>query len=251
MSLEFLGKTVVITGGTSGIGLATVKRFVDAGAYVLATGQAQTKRVAEEMKQWTRCKFVESDISSMADLDALVATFKNEFKSEKLDVLVSNAGIAPFQAIGDVSRSGVDETFAINTIGPLFLVQKFLPFLDYGSRIVFTTSALSAQRVAGCSVYSATKAALVAIMETLAIELAPKGISVNAVSPGPIDTMIHRSHGLSDAQRDGLKASIIQKIPAARYGQPEEVARAIFFLASEEAAYCRGTNLAMDGGWRA
>lgn len=239
---DYAGKRVVITGGTSGIGLATARVLVDGRARVLVTGR--TPSSLETAKAALGPDAVVLAADAVTGIDALAERAAAEFGA--VDLLVLNAGIAPTGTIEDTDPRTYDELFAVNTRAPFFTVQRFLPLLPSGSAVVLTTSVSNAKGIATTSVYSATKAALRSMTRTFARELIDRGIRVNAVSPGPIDTgILERTMPAAEA-RAFLEQGAATN-PMGRFGEPEEVARAILYLGFD-ATYTTGTELVVDGG---
>lgn len=239
---DYTDKRVVITGGTNGIGLATAKAMVDKGARVLVTG-----RTPESLKNALATLGPEAIVvasDAVADIDALVRRAADELGG--VDLLVLNAGGTASSIVEDTTESLYDNLFELNTKAPYFTLQKFLPLLPAGSAVVLTTSVSNTKGIATTSVYSATKAALRSMTRTFARELVDRGIRVNAVSPGPIDTGILERTMPADAARQFLE-QIKATNPMQRFGEPEEVAKAIIFLGFE-ATYTTGTELLVDGG---
>ena len=239
------GKTAVITGGTSGIGLATAKLFLREGAKVLVTGRTPKTLDSARAELGDGAIVVHSDAASLTDIEALAGKVKEAFGS--LDVLFSNAGLARPAPFEQMSEAVYDEMFALNAKGPYFTVQKLLPLMTEGSAVVLTTSVANEMGVPQVSAYGAAKAALRSFARTLAAELLPRGIRVNAVSPGPIATPILGKIGLPKEMIDQFTAQMQEDNPMKRFGQPEEVARAVAFLAFE-ATYTTGAEIVVDGG---
>jgi NAD(P)-dependent dehydrogenase (short-subunit alcohol dehydrogenase family) len=240
------GKVAVVTGGNSGIGLATAKRLQDEGARVAISGRNQ-QTLDEAVKTiGNGVLAVQSDVSNFKDVDKLFAQVSR--KLGKIDVLFVNAGVAKFGAFAETSESTYDEQFDINIKGAYFTIQKALPFLNDGASIIVNTSVAGHKGTAGTSAYSATKAALRSLARTTAAELAGRGIRVNAVAPGPIVTPIFGRTGLPKEAVDEFAKEIIANVPMKRFGQPEEVASAVAFLASQDASYITGVELNVDGG---
>jgi NAD(P)-dependent dehydrogenase (short-subunit alcohol dehydrogenase family) len=238
------GKVAVITGGDSGIGLATAQRLVADGAYVFITGRRQ-RALDDAVKQiGQNVTAVAGDVSQLADLDHLLATVQ-ELKG-RIDILFANAGIAGGAPLGAISEEQFDRTFGVNVKGTLFTVQKALPLLADGASIILTSSIVGLKGFADRSVYSATKAALRSFARTWTTDLKRRKIRVNVVSPGRIDTPGLR--GLAQTDSEGLNARFGDQIPLGRVGQPEEIASAVAFLASDESSYITGTELFVDGG---
>jgi NAD(P)-dependent dehydrogenase (short-subunit alcohol dehydrogenase family) len=241
---KYDGKTVVITGGTTGIGLATAEYLLAAGARVLVTGRTKARLDAARGKLGSGATVVDSDTASLPDIDALAGCVKNEFGT--LDMLFVNAGIsraAPFEATPEAMY---DEVLAVNAKGPYFTVQKLAPLMTEGSGVVLTTSVANVKALPGVSAYAASKAALRSMTRGLARELLPRGIRVNAVSPGPIDTGILNRSLPAEAVEPTI-AQMREANPMKRFGRPEEVAKAVAFLAFE-ATFTTGAELAVDGG---
>jgi NAD(P)-dependent dehydrogenase (short-subunit alcohol dehydrogenase family) len=238
------GKVALITGGNSGIGFATAKRFVADGAYVFITGRRKNELDAAAAEIGHNVTAVPGDVSRLADLDRLFATVK-ELKS-RIDILFANAGIAEGAPLGAVSEALFDRTFGINVKGALFTVQKALPLLPDGASIILTSSIVGSKGLANLSVYSATKAALRSFARTWTADLKSRKIRVNVVSPGAIDTPGLR--GLAKTDGEGLNELYRDRAPLGRLGRPEDIANAVSFLASEESAYVTGIELFVDGG---
>lgn len=237
-------KVGLVTGGNSGIGFATAKRFVADGAYVFITGRRKADLDAAATEIGRNVTAVQGDVSKLDDLDRLFATVK-EIKG-RLDILFVNAGIAEGAPIGGISEEMFDRTFGTNVKGALFTVQKALPLLTDGASIILTSSIVGSKGLANRSVYSATKAALRSFARTWTTDLKARKIRVNVVSPGAIDTPGLR--GLAKTDGEGLKALFGDRVPLGRLGRPEDIASAVSFLASEDSAYVTGTELFVDGG---
>jgi NAD(P)-dependent dehydrogenase (short-subunit alcohol dehydrogenase family) len=238
------GKIAVITGGSSGIGLATAKRFVKEGAYVFITGRRQAeldKAVAEIGSNVTA---VQGDVSNLDDLDRLYK--KVAAKKGKLDVLFANAGIAEPKPTAAVSPEHYSKTFDINARGVFFAVQKALPLMKDGGSIILNGSGAWRKGIPMYPTYSATKAALRSFVRTWTAEFAGKGIRANVISPGPIETPI--LEGQFGENTDAVKERFKTMVPMGRIGKPEEIASAAVFLASDESSYVTGIDLPVDGG---
>jgi len=240
------GKVAVVTGGNSGIGLATAKRLQDEGARVAISGRNQQTLDEAVNTIGNGVLAVRADVSKLTDVDQLYAQVSK--KLGKIDVLFVNAGVAKFAPFADTSESTYDEQFDINIKGAYFTIQKALPFLNDGASIIVNTSVADQKGTAGTSAYSATKAALRSLARTTAAELAVRGIRVNAVAPGPIVTPIFVRTGLPQEAIDEFAKEIISKVPMKRFGQPEEVAGTVAFLASQDASYITGVEINVDGG---
>ena len=240
------GKVAVVTGGNSGIGLATAKRFQQEGARVVISGRSK-KTLDEAVRTiGNGVLSIQADVSSLADLDRLYKEVSN--KLGKIDVLFVNAGVAKFAPLAETSESAYDEQFDINVKGAYFTIQKAIPLLNDGASIILNTSVANIKGNEGMSAYSATKAALRSLARTAAAELVARGIRVNAVAPGPIVTPIFEKTGLPKESVDEIAKQIIEKVPMKRFGQPEEVAATVAFLASEDASYITGVEINVDGG---
>jgi NAD(P)-dependent dehydrogenase (short-subunit alcohol dehydrogenase family) len=240
------GKIAVITGGNSGIGLATAQRFVQEGAYVFITGRRQSELDAA-VKQISKNNVtgVQGDVSNLADLDRLYDTVKQQ--KGRIDVLFANAGIAELAPLGSITESHFDKIFNINVKGLLFTVQKALPlFQDGGGSIILTGSIGGSKAPAkGTSLYSATKAAIRSFARNWTVDLKHRKIRVNAISPGPIDTAQQQ---LSGELGEQLRTNLVNAVPLGRMGNPDEVAKAVSFLASDDSSYVTGIELFVDGG---
>jgi NAD(P)-dependent dehydrogenase (short-subunit alcohol dehydrogenase family) len=244
---RFKGKTALITGGTTGIGLATAKLFINEGARVIVTGRAAATIKAAQAELGDNAIVVRSDATSLPDMDALAKKVKETFG--KLDVLFVNAGYGHFIPFEQVTETVYDEMLNLNAKGPYFIVQKLVPLMPKGSSVVFTTSLANVKAVAPLSAYGAAKAALRSITRSLASELLPRGIRVNAVSPGPIEaTAILQKVGMPKEAADQVYIQMAQSVPMKRLGLPEELAKAVAFLAID-ATYTTGIELPVDGGW--
>jgi len=244
---KLAGKIALVTGGSSGIGLATAKRFVAEGAHVFITGRRQSEldRAAKELGSDVTA--IRSDVSKLDDLDRLFASIKQE--KGHLDVLVANAGGGAFVALEQITEEHFDKYFGINVKGTLFTVQKALPLMSGGGTIVLTGSIVSIKGVPGFSVYAATKAALRSFARTWAVDLKGRNIRVNVVAPGTVVTPAYHSElGLSEEQIEGFAAQAAEATPLGRTGTPDEIARAMVFLASDDSSYVNGAELFVDGG---
>jgi len=240
------GKVAVVTGGNSGIGLATAKRFREEGAKVVISGRDQ-RTLDEAVKTiGGEVVAVRADVAKLSDLDKLYKTVSEKFG--RIDVLFANAGIAKFAPLAESTEALYDETFDINVKGVYFTIQKALPLLNDGASIIINSSVASESGVADTSIYSATKAAIRSFARTLTAELVGRGIRINVVSPGPIRTPIFGRNGLSQEQIDDVARMLVSKVPMNRFGKPEEVADTVLFLASPEASYITGVDINVDGG---
>lgn len=244
---RFNGKTALITGGTTGIGLATAKLFISEGARVIVTGRAPATIKAAQVELGVNAIVIKSDATSLTDMDALAEKVKETFG--KLDVLFVNAGYGEFVPFEAVTEKVYDEMFNLNAKGPYFIVQKLVPLMQDGSSVVFTTSLANVKGMPVLSAYGAAKAALRALTRSLAAAFAPRGIRVNAVSPGPIEsTAILEKIGMPKEAADQVYLQMTDSVPMKRLGRPEEVAKAVAFMAID-ATYTTGEELMVDGGW--
>lgn len=240
-------KVALITGGTSGIGFATAQLFVQEGAKVAITGQNQERLEQAAKTLGTEVLAIRADARSLTDLDRAFAQIKERW--DKLDILFVNAGIAKFSPLLDVDEAFMNETMEINFKGSLFTVQRAVPLMPENSTIVFNTSINNQMGMPGSGIYAASKAALRSLVRVLAAELIERRIRVNAVSPGPVETAIISKTGISQEQLEQVTTKLQQSVPLKRFGQPEEIAKAVLFLASDEASFVLGEELVVDGGW--
>lgn len=234
------GKIAIVTGGSSGIGLAVAKRFVDEGAYVFIIGRRQAQLDQAVALIGDNIEAVQGDVTNAADLDRLYQRVKA--KSGRLDIVVASSGLSDYATLDTTTEEHFDKTFDLNARAALFTVQKALPLMARGGAIVLLGSIAGFIGTPGYGAYGATKAALRAFARTWTNELAERGIRVNTLSPGPIDTPMF------DAVSDEIRDSIATRIPLGRMGRPEEVAAAALFLASDESSYIAGAELCIDGG---
>jgi NAD(P)-dependent dehydrogenase (short-subunit alcohol dehydrogenase family) len=241
---KYSDKNAVITGGGSGMGYAIAKLLVDEGARVVITGRSQATLDAARRRLGENALAVRGDVSSISDLEALADRVKGELGT--VEALFANAGVTALTPFESTTAEEYDELFAINVKGAFFTVQKLAPLMTAGAGIVLTTSVANVMGLPETSVYSAGKAALRSMARTLSGELLPRGIRVNAISPGPIDTGILEST-MSEEAAAQFKAERVANNPMRRFGTPEEVARAAAFLAFD-ATYTTGTEFAVDGG---
>lgn len=245
--MNLVDKSAVITGGTTGIGFATAKLFIEHGARVTITGQDEARLAAAVKALGPKAKAVRVDVRQQQDLQALREHVAAEHGS--LDVLFANAGVAFATPLQDTTEARFDEMFHINVKGVFFTVARLASLMARGGSIVLNTSWLNQVGTSGLSLLSASKAAVRSLTRTLAAELWPAGVRVNAVSPGAIDTPIHGKSGMSPEAAQSFAARILQGVPMARFGQPEEVAAAVLFLASDAASYLLGAEIVVDGGF--
>jgi NAD(P)-dependent dehydrogenase (short-subunit alcohol dehydrogenase family) len=240
------GKIAVVTGGNSGIGLATAQLFATEGAQVVVTGRRETELHQAIAQIGHGALGVRGDVSNLADLDRLYAEVKEKFG--RIDVLFANAGVCELAPLGAVTEAHFDKLFDINVKGLLFTVQKALPLFTDGGAILLNASVVNVKGMEGFGVYAATKAAVRSFARTWTAELKTRKIRVNVISPGPIETPIFGQMGLSAEQIDGFGAHIGEQVPLGRFGRPEEIAKAALFLASDDASYVAGVDLYVDGG---
>jgi NAD(P)-dependent dehydrogenase (short-subunit alcohol dehydrogenase family) len=246
MSGKLNNKVAVITGGTTGIGLATAKRFVAEGAKVIITGTNPMTLEAAKAELGGDVDVMASDASDGTAVKALFEQVGE--KHGKVDVLFLNAGIARFAPWDQHSEEDFDRQFAVNVKGPWLAIKHAMPVLRDGASIIATTSVSNRIALQGASAYSATKAALHQMVRTAAAELSPRGIRVNSVSPGPIETPIYGKMDMPAADADQMAAGIVSQVPLGRFGSSEEVANVVLFLASDEASFVQGQEYAVDGG---
>ena len=241
------GKIAVITGGNSGIGLATAKRFVTDGAYVFITGRRQHELDTAVSEIGKNVMGLQGDVSNLVDLDRLYSIVKQE--KGHIDILFANAGIGEFARLGQISEEHFDKTFGVNVKGLLFTVQKAIPlFKDDGGSIILNSSIAASKGVEGFSVYSASKAAVRSFARTWTVDLRRRKIRVNVVSPGQIDTKALSDLMQNEEHSRQLKKDLVSTVPLRRMGTPDEVAKIVSFLASDESSYVTGIELFIDGG---
>jgi NAD(P)-dependent dehydrogenase (short-subunit alcohol dehydrogenase family) len=240
------GKVAVITGGNSGIGLATAQQFVSDGAYVFITGRRQSEldSAATQIGK-NNVTAVQGDVSNLVDLDRLYAKVKEQ--KGQINILFANAGIIGAAPLGEISEEHFDKSFGINVKGLLFTVQKALPLFQDGGSIILNASVAASKGIEATSVYSATKAAIRSFARTWTADLKQRKIRVNAISPGRIDTPIFNGV-LNEEQTKQFNATVVANVPLGRMGSPDEVAKAASFLASDDSSYITGTELSVDGG---
>lgn len=241
------GKVAVVTGGSAGMGLATAKLFVREGATVVITGRDQAALDAAAREFGDRAEAVRSDIANLADLDALRKHV--EERHGRVDIVFANAGGGRPGLFEQVSEDDFDFTVGTNLKGTFFTVQKLVPLMTAGGSVILNTSILGSQGRPGFGVYAATKAAIRSLARSLTAELSAKGIRVNALAPGHIDTDLMRKAGLPGDMIEQVNAQAHAQIPMGRSGAPDEIARAVLFLASDDASYVTGVELSVDGGW--
>ena len=241
------GKVALITGGNSGIGLATAKQFVNEGAYVFITGRREAELAAAKKQIGKNVTAIHGDVSNLDDLDRLFVQIKKE--KGKIDIVFANAGVARYAPLGAITEDFFDSIFDINVKGVLFTVQKSLPLLRDGGSIILNASVVATKGLSSNSVYSATKAAVRSFARTWTTDLKDRRIRVNAISPGPIDTPGLSELLASSETGEQRKKMISTTVPLGRFGRPEEIAKAVVFLASDDASYITGIELFVDGGF--
>lgn len=244
---RFDNKRVLVTGGNSGIGQATAKAFADAGATVAITGRDETTLAETAQLIGGDVLAIRSDAASLADIDDLVDQLTSEWGT--VDSLFFNAGVAKFGPFDGMDEAAWDESFAVNVKGAYFLIQRLAPLMPPGSTVVLNGSVNAHIGMAGSSIYAASKAALISLARTLSTELLDQKIRVNVVSPGPVTTPLYERLGMSDDDLAATAATIQSQIALDRFGEPEEVASAVLYLASSESSFVIGSEFIVDGGF--
>jgi NAD(P)-dependent dehydrogenase (short-subunit alcohol dehydrogenase family) len=246
MAKKLEGKVAVITGGNSGMGLATAKLFVEEGAHVYITGRRQ-KELDEAAKAIGKnVTAVQGDVANLADLDRRYATVKE--KHGRVDVVFANAGAGELVPLGQITEQHFDKLFSINVKGLLFTVQKALPLMPDGGSVILTGSIAGYTGVPAFSVYSATKAAVRSFARSWTNDLKDRKIRVNTLSPGPVDTPIFDGIGGTKEEQEKVKQGFAAQVPLGRMGRPEEIATVALFLASDDSSFVTGIDLSVDGG---
>jgi len=240
------GKVAVVTGGNSGIGLATARRFAAEGAHVFITGRRQTELDAAVKQIGRQATGVQGDVANLTDLDRLYAAVKQQ--QGRIDILFANAGGGALAPLGTITEEHFDKTFGVNVKGLLFTVQKALPLFRDGGSIILNASITASKGMEAFSVYSATKAAVRSFARCWTVDLKNRRIRVNAISPGPIDTPGYKNLGLTEEQMEEFKKNVVTTVPMGRMGDPDEIAKAALFLASDDSSYVTGIELFVDGG---
>ena len=241
------GKIALVTGGNSGIGLATAKQFVNEGAYVFITGRREPELAAAVKQVGKNVTAVQGDVANRGDLDRLFTQIKRE--KGKLDILFANAGVAKYSPLGAITEESYDSIFDINVKGVVFTVQKALPLLSDGASVILNASIVASKGFASNSIYSASKAAVRSFARTWTTDLKNRRIRVNAVSPGATDTPGLTELLASSETGEERKKMITTAVPLGRFGTPDEIAKAVVFLASDDSSYITGTELFVDGGF--
>lgn len=244
--MKLKNKVAVITGGNSGIGLATAHEFKAQGARIIIIGRnpEAVARAAQEVGDGTLG--LTADVARVADLDRAFEAIRA--RAGHIDVLFVNAGIAKFAPLADSTEALFDEIADVNIKGAYFTVQRALPLLKEGASVILTSSTVVHFGMPGASIYAASKAALNSLAKTLAVELAPKRIRVNVVSPGPVTTPIFGKMGMAKHEQEQVAAGILAQVPLGRFGESPEIAKAVSYLASTDSAFVTGTELLVDGG---
>ncbi|MBZ0256843.1 SDR family oxidoreductase [bacterium] len=242
-------KKAVITGGTTGIGFATAQRFLEEGAQVIITGNNEERLQKAKEQLGGGVTTVKSNAADLSDIKKLAQKVKDEFGT--IDALFVNAGIAPMAPLAEADEAHFDLVNNVNYKGLYFTVQALVPLMNKPGSIILNTSVVDQKGFAGMTVYSATKAAVRSLARTFAAELVGDGIRVNCVAPGPIETPIFGKMGIPEDQKDEMAKQMAQMVPMKRFGQPDEVAGAVVFFASDESSFITGQDLAIDGGMAA
>ncbi|MEM6893004.1 MAG: glucose 1-dehydrogenase [Bacteroidota bacterium] len=241
------GKVAIVTGATSGIGLATAKQYLSEGAKVVLTGRSQDKLDALESQLEGEFALVKAEASSVSDSKALIAQTVERFG--KIDVLFLNAGVFRLETIDGLTEEVFDEVHNINVKGPVFTVQAAYEHLNEGASIIFNTSVVNIKGFGGMTAYSSSKAALRSVVRTLAAELGPRGIRVNAIAPGPIDTPIYGKHNVPQENIDAMASNFPSLVSLGRFGTSDEIASTALFLAAADSSYITGAEIPVDGGF--
>lgn len=241
------GKTAIVTGATSGMGLDTAKLFLQEGAKVVLTGRSQEKLNAIEDQLTGDYLLLPAEASSISDSKNLVD--KTVEKFGKIDILFLNAGVFRLEQTGDLTEEIFDEVINVNLKGPIFTVNEAVKQLNDGGSVIFNTSVTNVKGFAGMAAYASSKAALRSYTKTLTSELGSRGIRVNAISPGPIDTPIYGKHNVPQENIDEMASSFPSMVPLGRFGKGTEIANVALFLASDDASFVNGTEIPVDGGF--
>jgi NAD(P)-dependent dehydrogenase (short-subunit alcohol dehydrogenase family) len=240
------GKVAVIVGGNSGIGRASAEAFVSEGAHVVIVGRDQITLDRAQLALGASAVAIRAEISKLAEVDEVYRQTKERFG--RIDILFANAGVAQFIPFESVSEAFFDLTFDVNTKGLFFTVQKAVPLLAKGASVILTTSSVVEKGMPGASVYAASKAAVRSLARSISAELAERGVRVNVLSPGPVDTPIFGRMGLAPDSLQAMATAIQSRVPLKRFGRPEELAKVAVFLASDDSSFMLGAEVAVDGG---
>jgi len=246
MSRRFEGTVAVVTGGNSGIGLATAKAFAREGAKVAITGRSEATLKEAQADLGPEALVLRADMSRVSEIGTAFDRIRERF--DRIDALFVNAGIGKFVPFEEVTEEFFDETMAVNLKGVFFTVQKAVPLLSRGGTVVLNASINAHLGMPGTTVYGASKAAVVNLAKTLSADLLARGIRVNVVSPGPVSTPIFERMGLPQEDLRQIRERITDQVPLKRFGQPDEIAAAVLYLSSAESAFVVGTELVVDGG---
>jgi NAD(P)-dependent dehydrogenase (short-subunit alcohol dehydrogenase family) len=244
--MKLQNKIAVITGGNSGIGLATAKAFIQEGAKAIIVGRNQQSLDEAVQSLGEKAIDIQADVAKVDDLERTFTTIQDRFGH--IDILFLNAGVAPFASLEATDEGLFDHIINVNVKGVFFAIQKAVPILNQGASVIINSSVANVAGIPNSSVYSASKAAVRSLARTLSAELVDRGIRVNTVSPGPIQTPLFGKTGLPQEAAEGLGAALIDSVPMKRLGQPEEIAKAVLFLASDDSSYVLGADFAIDGG---
>ncbi len=246
---RFLEKVVLITGGTTGIGRETARQFLIEGAHVAILGQ-DTQHLEEAVRDLGPSVLpLQADVRSVIALTSAMQQIQKQFGH--LDTVFVNAGVTQLASLKEMTEAHIHEQFDINVVGSILTIQSTLSVLRSTGSIVVTTSCLDTMGMSGLGIYAASKAALRSLVRTFSAELSPLGIRINAVSPGPIETPIYSKLGLEPSALQEMATDIVSRVPLRRFGQPEQIAQAVLFLASDAASFIQGEELVVDGGWSA
>jgi len=243
---EFKGKTIVVTGGNSGMGYHTARRFAAEGANVVITGRNPETLKAAQAELGSRALALQVDVTQLSEIDDLVSQTKARFGS--VDVLFANAGLGQLRSLLQTSEATYDAIMDTNTKGLFFTIQKFVPIMNDGGAMILNSSIANSKGLENLSVYNASKAAVRSFARTFAAELAPRGIRVNSLSPGPIETPFFGKTDMTAEQVKTMSANVAGQVPLKRFGDPSEVANTVFWLASNQSSYVNGVDLPVDGG---
>ncbi len=246
MSDRLKGKVAVVTGGSSGIGFASAKLFIQEGARVVITGRNHQTLNAAAKELGNNALAIRADVSELSDLDDLYRQVKAKF--DRIDVLFANAGIATIEPFEHVTEESFGTMFNVNAKGTYFTVQKAIPLLSKGASVILTTTAAVDKGMPGLSVYAASKAAVTSLARSMAAELVGRGIRVNSLSPGPVETPISGKMGLTPEQAKGMFEHITSHLPMKRMAHADELAKVALFLASDASSFMLGSEVSVDGG---